>query len=207
MNPQILKFVHEYLRTGDAKQAVISAGYEAEWAGKTAKRLLRRDDVQEAIAKHQKPQTIIISNEPLVSCQALIGKLEAIYDDVTAPHSARVSAIAQAGKFLGFDRPKQFVSIPDANDTGEQIALLLNGVTSGAIDIATAESVLKVIGLAKAITGDAMDTKAGIASAEELNAIYEKGMYEMMQQQRDVERRNLKDKINAQLDEEERQNV
>lgn len=53
MNVRQLKFVQEFVKSGNATEAMIKAGYSEKYAGTNADKLLKNTNIQKAIKEHQ----------------------------------------------------------------------------------------------------------------------------------------------------------
>lgn len=101
LNPKQLKFIEEYLRTGNATQAYINAGYKGRGrvAENNASRLLGNAGVRAAIdAARDKAAE---KRELTAEWVAERTMIEATYYGDGASHAARVKAIELAAKFRG----------------------------------------------------------------------------------------------------------
>jgi phage terminase small subunit len=88
VTPRQQQFVQEYLRTGNATQSAITAGYGAPNADVTAARLLKRPLIQSAMEAAKKDLHALFMAEAYNSLRTLV----AIRDDPDAPASARLRA-------------------------------------------------------------------------------------------------------------------
>lgn len=171
MNKRMFKFVASYAQHGNATQAAIESGYSPTFADKVATRLLRRNDVMQAIKERMsanQPKGIVLSVEPIVSQTWLVDQLKIIAQEGNS-ESARVSAIAQLGKMMGFDKPLTYLSF---SGTGEGLDDRLKAVSdacfAGKLPLETASQVIGIMRDLSELTGD----DAGFETVD-FNAIHE----------------------------------
>ena len=88
VTPRQQQFVQEYLRTGNATQSAVAAGYGSANADVTAARLLKRPLIQCALDAAKKDLHALFMAEAYDSLRTLV----AIRDDPDAPASARLRA-------------------------------------------------------------------------------------------------------------------
>ena len=88
LTPRQQKFVQEFLRTGNATQSAITAGYGSANADVTAARLLKRPLIQSAMDAAKKDLHALFMAEAYDSLRTLV----AIRDDPDSPASARLRA-------------------------------------------------------------------------------------------------------------------
>lgn len=111
LTPQHHTFIQEYLATGNATQAAITAGYSAKTAQPQASRLLKRDDIKEAIEAAQAD----IKKQTEVTIADLLDQLEDARQLAieTGKASAAVAAIMGKARLLGYDKPTENVTNVD----------------------------------------------------------------------------------------------
>lgn len=88
LSPRQAAFVTEYLKSDNATQAAIRAGYGAANADVTAARLLKRRPVREAIEDAKADLFALFRQESYQSLRTLV----ALRDDPDAPDSVRLRA-------------------------------------------------------------------------------------------------------------------
>jgi len=88
LSPRQARFVTEYLKSDNATQAAIAAGYGAANADVTAARLLQRRQVREALDTAKGDLFALFRQEAYANLKTLV----AIRDDPEAPASVRLRA-------------------------------------------------------------------------------------------------------------------
>lgn len=172
MNKRMLKFVASYAQHGNATQAAIESGYSPTFADKVATRLLKRDDVMQAIRERMnagQPKGIVLSVEPIVSHTWLVDQLKTIVQQGDAPPAARVSAIAQLGKMMGFDKPRTYLSFSGIGEgSDDRLKAVSDACFAGKLPLETTAQVIGIMRDLSELTGD----DAGF-EAVDFNAIHE----------------------------------
>lgn len=108
LNPKQTAFVREYLKDLNATQAAIRAGYSAKTAGSQGFDLLKKPEISELVAKHQKG----LEEKALVTKEEVLNglKLEA---QAAESDAARVAAWGLLGKHLALFTEKHEVTGAD----------------------------------------------------------------------------------------------
>lgn len=103
MSPQQQTFINEYILTGNATQAAITAGYSEKTAQVQASRLLKHADIKQAIEQAQNEQ----QQRHNLTVDHLLEQLEnaRLLAMETGKVSAAVAAIMGKARLLGFDKP------------------------------------------------------------------------------------------------------
>ena len=103
MNPRHSSFVSQYLTTGNATQAATAAGYSPHTAQEQGSRLLKRQDVSEALRTQQAQA----QQQAQTTVQSLLAELEQARQGAIANGqcSAAVAATMAKAKLLGLDKP------------------------------------------------------------------------------------------------------
>ena len=103
LSPRQAKFVTEYLKSDNATQAAVRAGYGAANADVTAARLLNRRLVREAIEAAKNDIFTLFRQEAYESLRTLV----ALRDDLNAPASVRLRAAQDLLDRAGYRAPKK----------------------------------------------------------------------------------------------------
>ncbi|MCY0900242.1 MAG: terminase small subunit [Firmicutes bacterium] len=128
LTPRQQKFVQEFLRTGNATQSAITAGYGSANADVTAARLLKRPLIQSALDAAKKDLHALFMAEAYDSLRTLV----AIRDDPDAPASARLRAAQDLLDRAGYKPADRIESTVD--------------IEQHTVDIRSANALLEALG-------------------------------------------------------------
>ncbi len=111
------KFVNEYLRHGNGRNAAISAGYSEKSADSQASQLLKLPKIKKAIESKEKE----FEMASLITVESVLERILNIADDEDATNSEKLNALKMLGQHLAMFTDKQVIT-NEANNPFEQMS-------------------------------------------------------------------------------------
>lgn len=100
------KFVNEYLRHGNGRNAAISAGYSEKSADSQASQLLKLPKIKKAIQSKEKE----FEMASLITVESVLERILNIADDEEATNGEKLNALKMLGQHLAMFTDKQVIT-------------------------------------------------------------------------------------------------
>jgi phage terminase small subunit len=149
MNAKHELFILEYLKTGNATQAAIAAGYSPRSAATQGSRLLADEEIAADVARRQAAANNAPA-APLANLESILAEVEAARDIATASRnaSAMIAATQMKARLLGIDGPADDdgATLADAQKTELRTAANLLGDAAESVGLSRDATPAQIIG-------------------------------------------------------------
>ncbi|WP_419955927.1 terminase small subunit [Neobacillus niacini] len=105
------KFVNEYLKHGNGRNAAISAGYSEKSADSQASQILKLPKIRKAIQAKEKE----FEMASLITVESILEKILAIAEDEKATNGEKLQALKLLGQHKAMFTDKQIVTTQNTN--------------------------------------------------------------------------------------------